>query len=50
MKLFKKLKSEWFLSDDPRVQDILNNQEVKFLPLPDPDRYQSGNFTPIYTE
>ena len=41
---------EWFLSDDPRVQDILNHQIVKFLALVDPDRYISGNFTPIYTE
>ena len=41
---------EWFLSDDPRALDILRNQVVVFLPLPDPDRYESGHFTPIYTE
>jgi len=41
---------EWFLSDDPRVSDVLRNQVVVFLPLVDPDRYESGHFTPIYTE
>lgn len=41
---------EWFLSSDPRAADILRNQVVVFLPLVDPDRYESGHFTPIYTE
>ncbi|HIG28956.1 MAG TPA: hypothetical protein EYQ50_14635 [Verrucomicrobiales bacterium] len=41
---------EWFLSDDPRAADILHNQIVVFLPLVDPDRYEKGHFTPIYTE
>jgi hypothetical protein len=41
---------EWFLSSDPRAQDILRNQVVVFLPLVDPDRYEKGHFTPIYTE
>ena len=41
---------EWFLSNDPRAADILRNQVVVFLPLVDPDRYESGHFTPIYTE
>jgi hypothetical protein len=41
---------EWFLSGDPRAADILRNQVIVFLPLPDPDRYEKGHFTPIYTE
>ncbi|MCF6286473.1 MAG: hypothetical protein L3K26_14960, partial [Candidatus Hydrogenedentes bacterium] len=41
---------ELFLSSDPRAQDILRNQVVVFLPLVDPDRYEKGHFTPIYTE
>ncbi len=41
---------EWFLSSDPRVGEILRNQVVVFLPLVDPDRYEKGQFTPIYTE
>ncbi len=41
---------EWFLSSDPRAREILRNQIVVFLPLPDPDRYEKGHFTPIYTE
>lgn len=39
---------EWFLSDDPLAADILRNQVVVFLPLPDPDRYENGVPTPIY--
>lgn len=41
---------EWFLSSDPRAADILRRQVVVFLPLVDPDRYEKGHFTPIYTE
>lgn len=39
---------EWFLSGDPLAAEILRNQVVVFLPLPDPDRYEKGEFTPIY--
>jgi len=39
---------EWLLSDDSTAREILQRQVVICLPVPDPDRYVKGEFSPIY--
>ena len=39
---------EWLLSGDPTAREILQRQVVICLPVPDPDRYIKGEFSPIY--
>jgi hypothetical protein len=39
---------EWLLSGDPAAKEILRRQVVVCLPVSDPDRYQSGEFSPLY--
>jgi len=39
---------EWFLSGDATAREILQRQVVVCLPVPDPDRYVKGEFSPIY--
>ncbi len=39
---------EWLLSDEPAAREILRRQVVICLPVPDPDRYVKGEFSPIY--
>ncbi|MAG94445.1 MAG: hypothetical protein CMJ48_11945 [Planctomycetaceae bacterium] len=39
---------EWLLSGDPEAQEILRRQVVVCLPVPDPDRYEAGEVSPLY--
>ena len=39
---------EWLLSADPTAREILRRQLVVCLPVPDPDRYQNGEISPLY--
>ena len=39
---------EWLLSGDPTAREILRRQVVFCLPVPDPDRYEKGEFSPVY--
>ena len=39
---------EWLLSGDPRAEEILRRQRVVCMPVPDPDRYQAGQVSPVY--
>ena len=39
---------EWLVSGDPQGRDILRRQVVVCLPVPDPDRYEKGQVSPLY--
>jgi len=39
---------EWLLSGDPTASEILRRQVVVCLPVSDPDRYEKGEFSPLY--
>lgn len=39
---------EWLLSGEPRAREILARQSVICMPVPDPDRYEAGQFSPVY--
>lgn len=39
---------EWLLSGEPRAKEILSRQSVVFMPIPDPDRYEAGQVSPVY--
>ena len=39
---------EWLLSGDPAAREILRRQVVVCLPVSDPDRYENGEFSPLY--
>ena len=39
---------EWLVSGDPTAREILRHQVVVCLPISDPDRYQSREFSPLY--
>jgi zinc carboxypeptidase len=39
---------EWLLSGDPTAREILRRQVVVCLPVPDPDRYEKGEVSPLY--
>jgi hypothetical protein len=40
---------EWLLSGDGRAREILRRQLVVCMPVPDPDRYVQGEFSPLYS-
>lgn len=40
---------EWLLSGDPLAGEILRRQVVVALPIPDPDRYEAGQVSPVYS-